>query len=87
MKPSESNATVIAGALGDPLAGVRLLEAIAADDELGDSLAGSFRRSHRSDLLVRASQHLPEIVVCEECADGSGYGHEDADDSCAGRCA
>lgn len=80
--PAEKNVDVMAGALGDPLLGVRLLRAIAVDDELGDGLVGSFRRSPRTDVLAHAAAHLPAIVVCEECADDLGEGHGD-DESCA----
>lgn len=81
MKPDDKNAGVIAAALGDPLAGVRLLEAIAADEDLGDPLPGRFHRSQRADLLARAAQHIPQVVVCEDCSEGSGS-CADAGDPC-----
>lgn len=81
-KPAQANIDVITDALGDPLAGIRLLEAIAADDDLDDSLVGHYRRSHKADLLAHAARHLPAITICEECADGGDYGHDD-EDSCA----
>lgn len=86
MKPDEKNTNVIAAALGDPLAGVQLLEAIAADDELGDPLPGRFYRSQRADLLARAAQHLPQVVVCEECSDGLGSCHDERDPCDAALC-
>ncbi|MFV8142241.1 hypothetical protein ACNQR7_32140 [Mycolicibacterium senegalense] len=67
--PSEKNMHVITAALGDPLASVRLLEAIVTDDDLGDNLAGRFRRSQRADVLAHAVSHLPSVVVCEDCAE------------------
>ncbi|WP_293003375.1 hypothetical protein [Mycobacterium sp.] len=67
--PSEHNRDLVAAAVGDPLLGVRLLEAIAADDELGRPSPNWYHRSHRTDLLAYAAQHLPQVVICEECLD------------------
>lgn len=73
--PDADSLPALREALGDPLTGVRLLEAIAADEDLGQP-TGRLRRSQRSDLLALAAQHQPEILVCEECADGFGDIHD-----------
>lgn len=89
IRPAAQHLNVITGALGDPLAGVRLLEAIAADDELGDDLddlAGEFTRSRRADLLAHAAAHLPAVVVCEDCAEGGASVHGDDEPCTAALC-
>lgn len=77
-RPKPDDLALFAAALGDPLVGVRVLEAIAADthDELVDR-DDEFGRSPRSDLLALASRHQPAVLVCEECAEGSDRTHGD----------
>jgi hypothetical protein len=74
--PTAQHADLIAAAVGDPMLGVRLLEAIAADDTDPD-FSSRFHRTQRADLLARAAQHLPKVIVCEECSDHGGDGRHD----------
>lgn len=78
--PSEQHADLIAAAVGDPLLGVRLLEAIAVGE--GGGGFSRFERTQRAELLARAAQHLPKVTVCEECSDTGGNGIHD-DGPCA----
>lgn len=78
VKPDAGSLPVLTTALGDPLIGVLLLEAIAADANLGGQTTGRFRRTQRADLLALAAQHQPEILVCEECAESFRNTHEGA---------
>lgn len=80
VRPTAKNVSTLTAALGDPSLGVRLLTAIAADDELGDNLVGRYRRSQRADVLAHAVEHLPTVVVCEDCA---GTVDDDRGDECS----
>lgn len=74
--PAAQHADLIAATVGDPLLGVRLLEAIAADG--GDQdFSSRFDRTQRADLLALAARHLPKVTVCEECSDFDGSGIHD----------
>ncbi len=74
LAPAADSIPALTRTLGDPLVGVRLLEAIADDENL--YAPDGFRRSHRADLLALASQHLPEVLVCESCVDGDHSDHQ-----------
>lgn len=74
LAPAADSIPALTRTLGDPLVGVRLLEAIADDENL--YAPDGFRRSHRADLLALASQHLPEVLVCESCVDGDLSAHQ-----------
>lgn len=84
--PSGHSSGLIVAALGDPLVGVRLLEAIAADDEIAGPYANEYRRSHRTDLLAYAAQHLPQVVLCEECLDSFSEARDEACGCAAALC-
>jgi hypothetical protein len=73
--PSEQHTDLIAAALGDPMVGVRVLEAIAVSG--GHGGFSRFERTERAELLSRAAQHLPKVTVCEDCSDFGGNGIHD----------
>ncbi|OHU47323.1 hypothetical protein BKG82_27105 [Mycobacteroides chelonae] len=72
----ERHERVVATALGDSTVGERLLQAIVDDPDIAGSLVGKLSRSHRTDLLALAAQHLPGVFVCDECGDGLDNSHE-----------
>ncbi|WP_131819984.1 hypothetical protein [Mycobacteroides abscessus] len=74
-RSKEQHAAAVSAALGDIEVGERLLQAILDDPDISgslDLLVGRFKRSHRTDLLALAAQHLPGVLVCEECSEGMG---------------
>lgn len=78
-RPREQHTAAVSAALGDITVGERLMQAILDDPDISgslDSLHGRFARSHRTDLLALAAQHLPRVLVCEECGDGMGDAHD-----------
>lgn len=83
-RPEPEAMALFGEVLGDPLAGVRILEAIAfdKDDDLvdRDDFPG---RSPRIDLLAVAAAHQPVVMMCEDCAESSGRMREDGPCQCA----
>ncbi|SIH25529.1 Uncharacterised protein [Mycobacteroides abscessus subsp. abscessus] len=71
----------VATALGDSAVGERLLQAIVDDPDIAGSLVGKLSRSHRTDLLALAAQHLPRVLVCDECG-GDGFDDAHEGESC-----
>lgn len=77
-RPEPEAMALFAEVLGDPLAGIRVLEAIAYDDD--DDLVDRddfLGRSPRIDLLAIAAAHQPVVTMCEDCAEHSDWMHED----------
>jgi len=82
-RPKPEALALFAEVLGDPLAGVRVLEAIAYDQDAElvdrDDFPG---RSPRIDLLAIAAAHQPVVTMCEDCAESSSWMHEDGPCPC-----
>lgn len=75
-RAEERHERAVVTALGDSAVGERLLRAIVADPDIAGSLAGRFSRSHCTDLLALAAQHLPGVLVCDECGDDFDDAHQ-----------
>ena len=77
-RPAPEAMALFAEVMGDPLAGIRVLEAIAHDDDDDlvdrDDFPG---RSPRIDLLAIAAAHQPVVTMCEDCLEHSDWMHDD----------